>query len=147
MLVLKGLKNFLLQGNVVVVSVGLIIALAFSTLIKAFTTAIVTPLVNRVEGGGNTLGLGVQLGHAGDKATFIDFGTLISAVIYFVIFMAVLYFAIVVPYKTISARRGVVVFGPPPAAKTCPACLSPGLPVAATRCMYCTSEIPVPPPT
>lgn len=142
---LKGFKDFLLQGNVVVVAIGLIVALAFSTLIKAFTTAIVTPLVNRAEGGDAALGLGIQLGHAGQKATFVDFGTLISAIIYFAIFMAVLYFALVVPYKTVSARRGVVVFGPPPAAKTCPACLSSGLPLAATRCMYCTSELPAPP--
>jgi large-conductance mechanosensitive channel len=34
---LRGFKNFLMRGDVVVVAIGLIVALAFSTLIKAFT--------------------------------------------------------------------------------------------------------------
>ena len=67
-------------------------------------------------------------------ATFLNIGSFISAVIYFVIFIAVVYFVIVVPYKRISARRGVTVFGDPPPVKTCPACLSSDLPAAATKC-------------
>ena len=31
----KGFKNFLMQGDVVVIAIGLMVALAFSTLIKA----------------------------------------------------------------------------------------------------------------
>ena len=42
----RGFKNFLLQGDIIVIAVGLVIALAFSTLIKAFTDSIITPLVN-----------------------------------------------------------------------------------------------------
>ncbi|HTA10536.1 MAG TPA: hypothetical protein VK836_18585, partial [Streptosporangiaceae bacterium] len=69
-------------------------------------------------------------------------GSFISAVIYFVIFIAVVYFVIVVPYKVISARRGVTVFGAPPPVKTCPACLSADLPAAATKCKYCGTDQP-----
>ena len=43
---LQGFKNFVMQGDIVIVAVGLVIALAFSTLIGAFTTYIITPLVN-----------------------------------------------------------------------------------------------------
>ncbi len=68
----------------------------------------------------------------------------ISAVIYFLILMAVVYFVIAVPYKMISARRGVVVFGEPAPAKTCPACLSDDLPVAASKCKYCGTDQPQP---
>ena len=56
--------------------------------------------------------------------------------------MGVLYFAIVVPYRRVSARRGKAVFGDPPPTKTCPACLSDDLPVGATRCKYCGAEQP-----
>ena len=132
----KGFKNFLLRGDVVVVAIGLMVALAFSTLIKAFTDSIVNPLLTRVQGK-STVGLGVQLGQAGNTKTFLDFGALLSAIIYFAVFMAVLYFAIVVPYKAVSRRRGITVFGPPPAIKTCSACLSDDLPAAATKCKYC----------
>jgi large conductance mechanosensitive channel len=116
----KGFKNFLMRGDVVVVAIGLIVALAFSTLISAFTTNIINPLINRAQGK-HPVGLGVQLGSAGNTSTFLNFGAFISAIIYFLIFMAVVYFVIVIPYKMISARRGVVVFGEPAPAKTCPA--------------------------
>jgi large conductance mechanosensitive channel len=38
------------------------------------------------------------------------------------------------------ARRGEVVFGEPAPVKTCPACLSDDLPVAASKCRYCGTE-------
>jgi large conductance mechanosensitive channel len=141
---MKGFRNFLLRGDVIVVAVGLIVALAFSTLISAFTTSVINPLIARAEPG-NAIGLGWQLGHKGDTATFLNIGTFISAVVYFLIFMAVVYFVIVVPYKVISARRGATVFGDPPPVKTCPACLSSDLPAAASKCKYCGTDQPAVP--
>lgn len=140
---LTGFKNFLMRGDVIVVAVGLVVALAFSTLIKAFTDSIINPIVARAEGN-TAIGLGVQLGTANNKATFVNFGTLISAIIYFVIFMTVVYYVIVVPYRTISARRGLTVFGPAAPVKTCPACLSSDLPAAALKCKYCGTDQPAP---
>ena len=137
----EGFKNFLLRGDVIVIAVGLIVALAFSTLISAFTTNVIDPIIARAEGT-NSIGLGWQLGATGNKPTFLNIGSFISAVIYFAIFMAVVYFVIVVPYKMVSARRGVTVFGDPPPVKTCPACLSDDLPAAATKCKYCASDQP-----
>ena len=57
---MKGFKNFLMRGDVIVVAVGLVVALAFSALILAFTTDIIKPIVARFQGG-NSIGLGVQL--------------------------------------------------------------------------------------
>jgi large conductance mechanosensitive channel len=139
--VLKGFRNFLLQGNVVVIAVGLMVALAFSTLIKAFTDTILNPILNRL-GGGSSIGMGIQLGDKGNQKTFLDIGTLLSAIIYFIVFMAVLYFVIITPYKMIMARRGETVFGDPAPVKTCPACLSDDIPAAATKCKYCATEQP-----
>jgi large conductance mechanosensitive channel len=135
MSVLRGFKTFLMQGNVIVAAVGLAIALAFSTLVKAFTDSVITPLVN-AAGGGGTNGLGVRV-----HGQLVDFGSFISAVVYFVVFMAVVYFAIVVPYRAYSHRRGVAVFTEPPPTKACPACLSDGLPLEATKCRYCGTEL------
>lgn len=137
----RGFKNFLMRGDVVVIAVGLMVALAFSTLIKAFTDAIINPILNRIQGGSG-IGLGIQLGDSGNQKTFIDLGSLISAIIYFVVFMFVLYFVIVVPYKAIMARRGTTVFGDPAPVKTCPACLSDDIPSAASKCKYCGSDQP-----
>ena len=76
--VIKGFKNFLLRGDVIVIAVGLIVALAFSTLIKAFTDSVINPLISRAQGG-HAVGLGVQLGQTGNSATFLNFGAFISA--------------------------------------------------------------------
>ena len=138
---IKGFKNFLMRGDVIVVAVGLVVALAFSTLVKSFTDSVINPLVARAQGG-HALGLGWQLGKDQNAATFLNVGAFISAIIYFLVFMAVVYFLIVAPYKAVSARRGKVVFGEPAPTKACPYCLSDDLPVAATKCKYCGSDQP-----
>lgn len=141
MTALKGFKNFLMQGDLIVIAVGLVIALAFSTLIKAFTDSVITPLVN-AAGGGGTSGLGFHV-----RGELVDLGAFVSAVIYFVIFIAVVYFAIVVPYRYYQSRRGVAAFGEPAPTKTCPHCLSDGVPAAASKCRFCGSSLdaaPVP---
>lgn len=137
---LRGFRNFLMRGDVVVVAIGLMVALGVSTLVQAFTSYIINPLLARAQGG-SSIGLGVQLGHAGNAKTFWDWGSFISAVIYFAVFMGVLYFLIVVPYKAIQAKRGLTVFGDPKPAKVCPACLSDDLPLAATKCRYCGTTL------
>ena len=155
---LKGFKNFLMQGELIVIAVGLVVALAFSTLIKAFTDSIITPLVNAAGGGGAA---GKGLGWTVNEQR-IDVGAFIAAIIYFLIFMAVIYFLIVVPYRAYMRRRGQEVFAEAPQTRKCqpaalrdrglrpfsrslraggPSCVSPDIPVTATRCRYCASEL------
>ena len=140
-----GFKNFLMRGDIVTVAVGLAVALAFSALIAAFTANIINPIVARAQGG-HSVGLGVQLGNDNNHATFLNIGALISAIIYFIVFMLVVYYVIVVPYRRIQARRGVTMFGPAAPVKTCPACLSADLPEAALKCKYCGTDQPSPSP-
>jgi large conductance mechanosensitive channel len=136
---MRGFKNFLMRGDVIVIAVGFVVALAFSALITAFTTDIINPLVQSFTGG--KVGLGVEI-RSGNPKTIVDFGAFISSVIFFVIFMAVIYFLIVQPYKLAQGRLGQKVFGDPAPVKTCPACLSSDLPVAASKCKYCGTEQP-----
>lgn len=120
---LAGFKNFLMRGDVIVVAVGLVVALAFSNLVKAFTDNIINPLIASAQGGVKGPGLGWQLVNGGGDA------------------LAVVYFLIVVPYKVVMAQRGKIVFGDPPLTKTCPACLSDDLNPAATKCKHCGSDL------
>jgi large conductance mechanosensitive channel len=138
---LKGFRNFLLRGDVIVVAVGLVVALAFSNLVKAFTDSIINPLIAAAQGGVKGPGLGWQLVDGGSDATYLNLGGFLSAIVYFVVFMAVVYFAIVMPYKFVMAQRGKTVFGEPPPTKTCPACLSDDLNPAASRCKHCGSDV------
>lgn len=137
---IKGFKNFLMRGELIVIAVGLVVALAFSTLIASFTGNIITPLINSLAGNAtNGPGLGWKI-----NGQFIAVGAFISSILYFVIFMSVVYFVLVVPYRSYMARQGTVVFGAPtpaPPVKTCPECLSTDLPAAATKCWHCASVI------
>lgn len=134
---MSGFRKFLMQGELVVIAVGLVVALAFSALIKSFTANIITPLINSIAGKASSEGIGWTI-----NGQRIDVGVFIGDVIYFVIFMAVIYFALVVPYRAYMARRGVVVFGDPDPVKTCPFCCAGDLPVAASKCLHCASELP-----
>jgi large conductance mechanosensitive channel len=127
---LKGFRNFLMQGELIVIAVGLVIALAFSTLILAFTSNIITPLVN-AAGGGGAAGKGLGWTINGQR---IDLGAFISALIYFLI---------VVPYRAYMRRKGTTVFGEPVPTRTCPHCKSDDVPADATKCKYCASELTV----
>jgi large conductance mechanosensitive channel len=138
--VFKGFRDFVMRGDVITVAVGLVVALAFSNLVKAFTDSVINPLVAAAQPH-TTLGLGWQLGDPGNKSTFLDIGAFISAIIYFLVFMATVYLAIVVPYRHIQKRRGVTVFGDEPATKACSECLS-DIPDEAHKCKYCASDQP-----
>ena len=133
---LRGFKNFLMQGELIVIAVGLVVALAFSALIRSFTDNIITPLVNAAGGGAAGEGLGWTI-----NGQRIDLGAFIGAIIYFIIFIAVIYFLIVVPYRAYMRRRGTTVFGEPEPTRTCPECKADDLPINATRCKYCASSL------
>ena len=136
---MRGFKNFLMQGDLIIIAVGLVVALAFSTLIKAFTDSVITPLINAIAGGGAAgKGIGWTV-----NVKRIDLGAFIGALIYFIIFVAVVYFLIVVPYRAYMSRRGREVFAAPQPVKTCPNCKSADLPITATKCLHCASELPV----
>jgi large conductance mechanosensitive channel len=129
-----------MRGELIVIAVGLVVALAFNSLIQSFTFDIVSPLINALAGRSSSgLGIGWTL-----NGQFINLGNFISAIIYFVIFMTVIYFVLVVPYRSYMARQGTTVFGDPqatPPTKSCPECLSSDLPLAATRCRYCACVV------
>jgi large conductance mechanosensitive channel len=126
-----------MQGELIVIAVGLVVALAFSTLILSFTTNVITPLVNAAGGGGSAgKGLGWTI-----NGRRIDLGAFISAIIYFIIFVAVIYFLIVVPYRAYMRRRGSTVFGEPTPMRTCPDCKSDDVPANATKCKHCASPL------
>ncbi len=103
---IKGFKEFIMRGNVVDLAVGIAIGVAFTTLVGAFGTYFVNPIV-AVAGGDKAQGFG--FGITDSPATFVNIGGLINALIVFIVTMAVIYFAIVVPVQKMQAlrRRGV----------------------------------------
>ena len=100
---LQGFKDFILRGNIVDLAVAVVIGTAFVALVTAFTESFINPLL-AAAGGADSIGLGFQL-IDGNAATFIDVGAFITAIITFLITAAVVYFAVVLPMRTIQERR------------------------------------------
>lgn len=100
---LKGFKDFIMRGNVVELAVAVVIGAAFTAIVTAFTTNLIQPLIASL-GGADVSGLGFEI-VAGNPATFLDFGAVITAAINFVIVAAVVYFLLVMPMNMIKEKR------------------------------------------
>ena len=103
---LKEFKNFILKGNVIDLSTGVIIGASFGAIVKAFTDGVVTPLLSLIGGDPN-----VPL-----KVWIFDIGTIISAVISFLITAAVVFFIIIKPANKLMAMMKKEEAAAPPAA-------------------------------
>ena len=101
---LKGFKEFLSRGNIVDLSVAVVIGTAFTALVKTFTDSIITPLTSRIGASGTDVGvLKVSIG----GGQVIDLNVLISAAINFILVAAVVYFLVVVPYNRLRKKGEV----------------------------------------
>jgi large conductance mechanosensitive channel len=98
---LKGFKDFLLKGNVLDLAVAVIVGVAFTAIVTAFTGNIVEPLIAAL-GGSNEMGFGFQI--TDSPETFVNIGAVITAAINFIIIAAVVYFVLIVPYNHTKER-------------------------------------------
>jgi large conductance mechanosensitive channel len=98
---IKGFKDFLMRGNIIDLAVAVVIGVAFTTLVKAFTDSVVQPLIARIPAGKPNSSL-LRIGIGGGQA--IDLNAVLSAVINFALVAAVVYFVIVLPYNTLRKR-------------------------------------------
>jgi large conductance mechanosensitive channel len=102
---LKGFKEFLSRGNIVDLSIAVVIGTAFTALVTKFTESIITPLINRV-GVNQQSNVGIlKIGIGGGQT--IDLNIVLSAAINFFLIATVVYFLVVLPYNTLR-RRGEV---------------------------------------
>lgn len=97
-------KAFVLRGNVVDLAVAVVIGTAFATIVTAFTSGILQPLINSISPSDGPGGLGVEI-VAGKASTYVDFAAVVTAAINFLIVGAIVYFVIVLPLNTIKERR------------------------------------------
>ena len=133
---LRGFKEFIFKGNVVDLAVGIIIGVAFGSVVTALVKDIITPLIAAFGGTPDFSALHFTINHS--KFMIGDF---IDTLISFLINAAVIYFFIVLPMNKLTAvtKRGKPV---DPTTKKCPECLSI-IPLEAKRCAFCTSVQPL----
>lgn len=97
---LKGFKDFILRGNVIELSIAVVVGTAFTALVSAFTSNIVNPVL-AAAGGVETHGLGFYVWPGNDK-TFVNIGAVVTAFLTFLITAGVVYFIFVAPMNRIN---------------------------------------------
>ncbi|WP_295627944.1 large-conductance mechanosensitive channel protein MscL [uncultured Corynebacterium sp.] len=101
---LAGFKEFIMRGNVIDLAVGVVIGAAFTSIVTAFTDNLMQPLINAIGGTDAADGLGFRI-LSDNPSTFMDFGSVISAAINFLLVAAVVYFVIVAPMNKFNQMR------------------------------------------
>jgi large conductance mechanosensitive channel len=129
----RGFRTFLFQGNLITLAVAVVIGVAFNAVIQALIADIITPLIAAIGGKPNFASLSFTV----NKSHFL-YGSFINAVLSFVIIAAVIYYIVVGPAARITA---IANRNKEATERDCPECLQ-SIPVKATRCMYCTAQVP-----
>jgi large conductance mechanosensitive channel len=136
----KGFRAFINRGNLISLAIAIVVGTAFTAMVTALVADLITPLIAAVAGKPNFSNLQFTI----HKSTF-HYGSFINAVLSFLLIAAVVYYLIVAPSVKLSAR---LTRHEEATTRDCPECLST-IPIAASRCMYCTSQLapvnPAPP--
>jgi large conductance mechanosensitive channel len=133
-------KKFAFRGNVIDLAVGVVIGGAFGKIVSALVADIVMPIVSLVMVSGDWRNGGLVLRRAGtpEDDVVLRYGDLLGSVLDFLIISLVLFLIV---GKLVRAAERHLSTGPAgPATRACPFCLE-NVPVKATRCKACTSEL------
>lgn len=99
---LKGFKNFIMQGNVIDLAVAVVIGTAFAAVINALVENVLMPLISALVGAPNFDSFAAVTLNGNQ----ILFGVLLTQVVNFLLVAAAIYFVVVVPMnKMIEARN------------------------------------------
>lgn len=93
---LKGFKEFIMKGNVVDLAVAVVMGTAFGAVIDSIVKGLLTPLIARLFQAKDLAGMTWE-GFA--------YGSVIAAIINFVLIAAAIYFVVVMPMNHMIARR------------------------------------------
>jgi large conductance mechanosensitive channel len=145
----KEFKAFIMRGNVLDLATAVVIGAAFGAIVNSFVDDIIMPPIGLAVGRVDFANLYVLLA-AGPKApppyaslaeakaagaVTLNYGNFINHIITF-LFIALAIFILIRAMSRMQAK-------PAPAApntKACPFCTMP-IPIAATRCPNCTSQL------
>lgn len=102
---IQGFKEFITKGNVIDLAVAVVIGTAFTAIVNAVVSSIITPLVAMVFKADEAGRFGFTVRNIyGDPVTF-PIGELLSAVISFFAVAVVVYFVFVLPMNRFKERK------------------------------------------
>lgn len=145
-------KTFITRGNVIDLAVGVIIGGAFQKIINSLVNDMIMPVVGLFTGGidfnNRFLALdgeeyaSIEAAKAAGAATF-NYGSFLTATLDFLIMAFVIFLLVkgINHLSTIHIGKKTEEQTAEPATKKCPYCLSE-IPIEASRCCRCTSQMP-----
>ena len=147
---LKEFKEFAMKGNVIDMAVGIIIGAAFGTIVNSLVQDVIMPPIGLLLGNVDFTNIFAVLKEGKVAAPYaslaaaksagavtINFGVFINTIISFIIVTFAVFFLV----RTINQQRRQEEAPPPvPTTKECTYCFS-NIPIKATRCPNCTSEL------
>jgi large conductance mechanosensitive channel len=150
---LKDFREFIMRGNVIDMAVGIIIGAAFGTVVTSLVRDIIMPPISLALGRVDFSNLFVLLKEGPQAAppyyslaeaqaagaVTENYGFFIITVFSFLI-IAFVVFLLIRAIMNMRRRVEAPKPGAPPTTKDCPYCISK-IPIKATRCPNCTSEL------
>ena len=149
---MKEFRAFIMRGNVVDMAVGIIIGAAFGAIVTSLVSNVIMPPIGLALGHIDFSNLAVVLKQGsppGPYATVaaaqaagavtLNYGLFVNTIISFIIIALVVFFGIVRPIMHLQAPKKVEAPAAP-TTKECPFCYT-NIPIKATRCPNCTSEL------
>src|SRR5213592_3817411 len=144
----KEFKEFAIKGNAVDLAVGVIIGAAFGAIVSSLVKDVIMPPISLLTGGLDFSNKFVILRAAKDGSTALNtpadaakagaitwnYGNFITLLINFLIIAAAVFLMVRMINQLRHPAEKV------PDQKDCPACAMK-IPIKATRCPYCTSEL------
>jgi large conductance mechanosensitive channel len=138
-------RTFAMRGNVIDLAVGVVIGGAFGRIVNSIVTDIfmplLAPLTGKVDFKNKFIALDGKFYESLDaakaaKVPALTYGSFIQAVVEFVIIA----FAVFLFVRQINKLKAKPEPAPAPTTKDCPFCISV-IPIKATRCPQCTSQL------
>ncbi|MDP9331025.1 MAG: large conductance mechanosensitive channel protein MscL [Actinomycetota bacterium] len=127
---LKDFKAFIMKGNLVEIAVAFTMGLAFAAVVASFVADVITPIVGAIFGQPDFSAMKIDIGKSA-----ITYGNFLNALLTFAV-VAFVMFTIVKTYNRAMAPKATTT-------KECPFCMT-SIPIAASRCPACTSQLESP---
>jgi large conductance mechanosensitive channel len=140
----KEFKEFAMRGNVLDLAVGIVIGAAFGKIVTSFVNDVLMPPIGLLIHGIDFKELFINLSGVSYKtlaeakaagAPTLNYGLFVNSIFEFIIVA----FAIFLVVRTANRLR-TQPLPPSPTTQECPFCHM-SIPIAATRCPHCTSEL------
>jgi large conductance mechanosensitive channel len=135
--ILSEFKKFAMRGSVIDMAVGIIIGAAFGKIVSSLVNDVIMPPIGLLLSNVDFSHLAVTIAGktAESEAVTIKYGAFINTVLDFLI-VAFVIFIVIKQINRLKKKEEA----PPVTTKECPKCYST-IPLKATRCPHCTSEL------